>query len=83
MSPLLALDFAATADQAEWSLWKRQMLCVRRGRLVLRLLQPRQGLEAPLTALAELKHQGLIRHIGLSNVTPAQIAAGRLIAPIV
>ena len=45
---------------------------------------PAEGsLEAPLTALAELKHQGLIRHIGLSNVTPAQIAAGRLIAPIV
>jgi pyridoxine 4-dehydrogenase len=45
---------------------------------------PAEGsLEAPLTALAELKHQGLIRHIGLSNVTPAQIAAGRLITPIV
>ncbi len=45
---------------------------------------PAEGsLEAPLTALAELKHQGLIRDIGLSNVTPAQIAAGRLIAPIV
>jgi aryl-alcohol dehydrogenase-like predicted oxidoreductase len=45
---------------------------------------PAEGsLEAPLTALAELQSQGLIRHIGLSNVTPTQIAEGRRIAPIV
>jgi pyridoxine 4-dehydrogenase len=37
------------------------------------------SLEEPLTALAELQRQGLVRHIGLSNVTPAQIAdAGRV-----
>ena len=42
---------------------------------------PAEGsLEAPLTALAELQRQGLVRHIGLSNVTPAQVAAGRAIA---
>jgi pyridoxine 4-dehydrogenase len=41
------------------------------------------SIEAPLTVLAELKRQGLVRHIGLSNVTPAQIAEGRRIAPIV
>ena len=35
------------------------------------------SLEEPLTALAELQRQGLVRHIGLSNVTPAQIADGR------
>jgi len=45
---------------------------------------PAEGsLEAPLTALAELQRQGLVRHIGLSNVTPNQIADGRKIAPIV
>ena len=45
---------------------------------------PAEGsLEAPLTALAELQRQGLVRHIGLSNVTPAQIAQGRGIAEIV
>jgi pyridoxine 4-dehydrogenase len=45
---------------------------------------PAEGsMEAPLTALAELKQQGLVRHIGLSNVTPAQIAEGRRITPIV
>jgi aryl-alcohol dehydrogenase-like predicted oxidoreductase len=31
-------------------------------------------LEAPLTVLAD---KGLVRHIGLSNVTPTQIAEGR------
>jgi pyridoxine 4-dehydrogenase len=40
------------------------------------------SIEAPLTVLAELQQKGLVRHIGLSNVTPAQIAEGRRIAPI-
>ena len=45
---------------------------------------PAEGsIEAPLATLAELQRQGLIRHIGLSNVTPAQIAAGREICKIV
>jgi aryl-alcohol dehydrogenase-like predicted oxidoreductase len=45
---------------------------------------PAEGsLEAPLTVLAELQRQGLIRHIGLSNVTPTQIADGRRICEIV
>jgi aryl-alcohol dehydrogenase-like predicted oxidoreductase len=41
------------------------------------------SIEAPLTVLADLQRQGLIRHIGLSNVTPAQIAEGRGICEIV
>ena len=41
------------------------------------------SIEAPLTALADLQRQGLVRHIGLSNVTPAQIAEGRRICEIV
>jgi len=45
---------------------------------------PAEGsIEEPLTVLAELQHKGLIRHIGLSNVTAAQIAEGRRIIPIV
>jgi pyridoxine 4-dehydrogenase len=45
--------------------------------------QPAEGsIEEPLTVLAELRQKGLIRHIGLSNVTPAQIAEARRIAPI-
>jgi pyridoxine 4-dehydrogenase len=41
------------------------------------------SIEEPLTVLAELQRQGLIRHIGLSNVTPTQFAQGRTIAEIV
>jgi aryl-alcohol dehydrogenase-like predicted oxidoreductase len=37
----------------------------------------------PLTALAELKSQGLIRHLGLSNVSPEQVAEGQKITEIV
>ena len=37
---------------------------------------------APLTVLAELQQRGLIRHIGLSNVTAAQIAEGQRITRI-
>jgi len=45
---------------------------------------PAEGsIEAPLTVLAELQRQGLVRHIGLSNVTSAQIEEGQRIAPIV
>ena len=45
---------------------------------------PAEGsIEAPLTVLAELQRQGLVRHIGLSNVTRAQIAQGRGITDIV
>ncbi len=45
---------------------------------------PAEGsIEAPLTALAELQRQGLVRHIGLSNVTAKQLAQGRGIANIV
>ena len=45
---------------------------------------PSEGsIEEPLTVLVELQRQGLIRHLGLSNVTPAQFAQGRTIAEIV
>ncbi len=45
---------------------------------------PAEGsLEAPLTVLADLQRKGLVRHIGLSNVTPEQIADGRRICEIV
>ena len=41
------------------------------------------SLEAPFTALAELQHQGLIKHLGLSNVTAVQLAEAEAIAPVV
>jgi pyridoxine 4-dehydrogenase len=44
---------------------------------------PAEGsLEAPLMALAALKERGLIRHVGLSNVTLAQIEEAQRIVPI-
>jgi aryl-alcohol dehydrogenase-like predicted oxidoreductase len=46
--------------------------------------KPVEGsIEAPLTVLIELQRQGLIRHIGLSNVTPTQVAEGRRLCEIV
>jgi pyridoxine 4-dehydrogenase len=49
-----------------------------------RVEEPAEGsIEAPLTALAELQQQGLVRHIGVSNVTPAQVAEARRLVPIV
>jgi pyridoxine 4-dehydrogenase len=45
---------------------------------------PAEGsIEEPLSVLAELKRKGLVRHVGLSNVTPAQIEEGRRICEIV
>jgi pyridoxine 4-dehydrogenase len=42
-----------------------------------------ESIEEPLIVIAELKRQGLIRHIGLSNITPKQLAEARTIAEIV
>ena len=45
---------------------------------------PAEGsIEEPLATLVELQRQGLVRHIGLSNVTAAQIAQAQSITPIV
>ncbi len=45
---------------------------------------PTEGsIEASLTVLAEMQQQGLVKHIGLSNVTPTQVAEARKIAEIV
>ncbi len=46
--------------------------------------EPAEGsIEPSLTVLAELHRKGLVRHIGLSNATPTQIAEGRRICEIV
>ena len=53
-------------------------------RIMGRVHGPSEGpIEAPLTVLAELQRRGLVRHIGLSNVTSAQVAEGRRICDIV
>jgi aryl-alcohol dehydrogenase-like predicted oxidoreductase len=53
-------------------------------RLMGRIHEPGEGsLEEPFTALAELQRQGLIRHLGVSNATSAQVAQARGIAEVV
>jgi aryl-alcohol dehydrogenase-like predicted oxidoreductase len=53
-------------------------------RSMLSIHEPAEGsIEAPFTVLAELQQKGLVRHIGLSNVTAKQIAEARRIAPVV
>ncbi|RFB81847.1 oxidoreductase [Rhizobium leguminosarum bv. trifolii] len=53
-------------------------------RIAFDLHGPAEGsIEAPLTALADLQRQGLVRHVGLSNATSKQIAEGRGITEIV
>ena len=53
-------------------------------RIMFSVHGPAEGsIEAPLTALAELQRQGLVRHIGLSNVTARQVEEGRKLAKIV
>jgi pyridoxine 4-dehydrogenase len=48
------------------------------------MMGPSEGsIAEPLTVLAELRRQGLIRHVGLSNISPAQLAEGRSITEIV
>jgi pyridoxine 4-dehydrogenase len=48
------------------------------------VMGPTEGsIEDPLTVLAELQRQGLIRHIGLSNVSAEQLAEGQKITEIV
>jgi pyridoxine 4-dehydrogenase len=48
------------------------------------IMGPAEGsIEEPLTALAELKSEGLIRHLGLSNVSPKQLAEAQTITEIV
>jgi pyridoxine 4-dehydrogenase len=48
------------------------------------IMAPSEGsIEEPLTVLAELKRQGLIRHLGLSNVSPQQLAEAQRITEII
>jgi pyridoxine 4-dehydrogenase len=53
-------------------------------RFMFDIHKPAEGpIEAPLAALAKLQRQGLVRHIGLSNVTAKQVEEGRAITDIV
>lgn len=53
-------------------------------RIMFDMSGPAEGsIEEQLTALAELQHQGLVRHLGLSNVTVTQVAEAQSLMPIV
>jgi pyridoxine 4-dehydrogenase len=53
-------------------------------RIMFDVHQPAEGsIEAPLTVLADLQRKGLVRHVGLSNVTAAQVTEARRICDIV
>lgn len=53
-------------------------------RLMGDIFAPKEGsLAEPFSALAALREQGLIRHLGLSNATAAQVAEAQTIAPVV
>ena len=61
----------------------RDMLDVVNLRAMFDVHGPAEGsIERPLSVLAGLQQQGLIRHIGLSNVTAMQVAEGRRICDI-
>ncbi|HWO28661.1 MAG TPA: oxidoreductase, partial [Candidatus Acidoferrum sp.] len=48
------------------------------------VMGPSEGsIEEPLTVLAELKRQGLIRHLGMSNVSPGQLTEAQKITEII
>ena len=52
-------------------------------RCMFNVHHPADGsIEAPLTVLAELQQKGLVRHIGLSNITPTQVEEGQRICQI-
>ncbi|MBY5765468.1 aldo/keto reductase family oxidoreductase [Rhizobium laguerreae] len=62
----------------------RDVLDVVNLRIMFDVHGPAEGsIEAPLTALADLQRQGLVRHVGLSNATSKQITEGRGITEIV
>jgi pyridoxine 4-dehydrogenase len=62
----------------------REVIDVVNLRIMFDVHGPTEGsIEAPLTVLADLQRRGLVRHIGLSNVTATQVAEGRKICGIV
>jgi pyridoxine 4-dehydrogenase len=53
-------------------------------RIMFGVRGPAEGsIEAPLTVLADLQRKGLVRHVGVSNVTPAQVVEARRLCEIV
>ncbi|MFP3506551.1 aldo/keto reductase family oxidoreductase [Burkholderia sp. SIMBA_062] len=81
--PAFSADALAAAVHDNLRNLRLDVLDVVNLRIMFDVHGPAEGsIEAPLSALAELQRQGLVRHIGLSNVTAAQIAEGRRICDI-
>ncbi|MDX8440045.1 aldo/keto reductase family oxidoreductase [Mesorhizobium australafricanum] len=81
---------AFTADELEQAVYDNlrnlglEVMDVVNLRIMFGVHGPAEGsIEAQVTKLAELQRKGLVRHIGLSNVTRSQIAEGRRICDIV
>jgi pyridoxine 4-dehydrogenase len=49
----------------------------------LRVMQDQTSIAEHVGALADLRHAGLIRHVGVSGVTPGLLAEAQSIAPVV
>ena len=49
----------------------------------LRMGGPEDDIAAPMEAMRRMQEEGLLRHIGLSNVAPDQVRAARDLAPVV
>ena len=81
--PAFAPDELARAVESNLQNLGLEALDVVNLRLMFDIHGPAEGsLAAPLKAVADLQRQGLIRHIGLSNVTPTQLEEARDIAAI-
>jgi pyridoxine 4-dehydrogenase len=82
--PAFAADELARAVDDNLSNLGLEALDVVNLRLMFDVHGPAEGsLAAPLKVVADLQRQGLVRHIGLSNVTPTQFEEARSIAEIV
>ncbi len=82
--PAFAPDELKAAVQDNLRNLERDVLDVVNLRIMFDTHGPAEGsIEAPLIVLAEMQRQGLVRHVGLSNVTAAQIAEGQAITKIV
>ena len=82
--PAFAADELARAVEDNLTNLGLETLDVVNLRLMFDVHGPAEGsLAAPLKAVADLQRQGLVRHIGLSNVTPTQFEEARDIAEII
>jgi len=82
--PAFAADKLARAVEDNLTNLGLETLDVVNLRLMFDVHGPAEGsLAAPLKAVADLQRQGLVRHIGLSNVTPTQFEEARDIAEII